>query len=342
MSTDGILLESAGQRLVVCDPRGRLAAAMTSAAGTTFAEAHPRTGLPDIVEHVETGRRGFSTAEMSPVTRGVWADDAGDTVVESVGGSGFTQHWSVDDDRLRIRTRWAPSPAESAAASLLRPRFDALRAQVLLHYPVLWWAVVKGMAPLHVSLLEVDGINVLMAGPGGVGKSSLVARELAAGASAVCDNLAASDGWTVHGVRESLRLPAEMASGAGGRRTTHGRREERWHGRVDSLRPDVVVVVSRGQAPSATVRPIAPEEARHALVAGTFGAGELRRFWSLAAMLSLGTRRGPAVAPVEAVAGTLTQRLPCFRLDLGARPGPPLRVLLADQLLQLGSEGVGR
>ena len=341
-NSDGVVLESAGQRLAVHDPRGSFAAAITAAAGMTYAEPQPGPGLPDIVEHFEPGRRGFPTDRMNPVTRGVWADDAGNTVVQSVGGSGFSQHWSAEADHLRVRTRWAPSAMESAASSLLRARFDALRAQVLLHYPVLWWASVKGMAPLHVSVLELDGINVLLAGPGGVGKSSLVARELSVGASAVCDNLAVSEGRTMYGVREALRVPREMTADAGGKRTTHGRREQRWHGRVASLRPDVVVAVSRGPRPRATVEAIAPEEARRALVAGTFGAGELRRFWSLAAMLSLGTRRGPAVAPVEEVARSLTDRLPCYRLDLGAHPGPPLRVLLAEQLLQLSREGVGR
>lgn len=337
-----LVVESAGQRLAVLDNTGSFRGAITAAAGLTAAEPRPRAGAPDITEHFEPGRSGFPRDGLSPVTRGVWADEAGNTLVESVGGSGFTQLWSTEAHHLRIRTRWAPSPMESAASSLLRARFDALRAQVLLHYPVLWWAAVKGMAPLHVSVLEVDGINVLLAGPGGVGKSSLVARELAAGSSAVCDNLAVSEGVTMYGVRESLRVPREAGAAPGGRRTTHGRREQRWHGRVGSMRPDMVVALSRGHTPRTTVAAIAPEEARHALVAGTFGAGELRRFWSLAAMLSLGTRRGPALPPVEAVAGRLTDRLPCYRLDLGAHPGPPLRALLADQLLQLHREGVGR
>ena len=335
-------LESAGQRLAVLDGVGPFRAAIAAAAGMTYAEPHPAPGPPDLTHHLEPGRGCFPTQGMSPVTRGVWADDSGTTVVDSVGGSGFTQLWSVEEDHLRIRTRWAPSRTEWAASSALRARFVALRAQVLLHYPVLWWAAVKGMAPLHVSVLELDGVTVLLAGPGGVGKSSLVARELVAGASAVCDNLAVSEGETVYGVREALRLPRESALAVGGRKTTHGRLEQRWHGRVSSLRPDVVVAVSRGTGPRSSVAAISADEARHALVAGTFGAGELRRFWSLAAMVSLGTRQGPAVAPVESVAARLTDRLPCYRLDLGAQAGPPLRVMLADQLLQLRREGVGR
>ena len=219
-----------------------------------------------------------------------------------------------------------------AARHALRTRFRALRGQVLLHHPVLWWAAVRGLAPLHVSVLEIDGTAVLLAGPGGVGKSSLVARELAAGGRAVCDNLAVSDGTTILGVAEPLKVPPEAGSPGDGPVAPHGRRERPWPERLPALRPQLVVVLRRGDAAFATVRPTTAAAACRELVAGTFTAGELRRFWPLAASLALATDRGPAVPPVETVAARLVQDLPCVEVRLGRVPGEPLRALLHDRL----------
>jgi hypothetical protein len=245
----------------------------------------------------------------------------------------------VEGQELHVRSRWTPSTVETVAAKALRARFDALRAQVLLHYPVLWWAAMRGMAPLHVSVVEIDGVGVLLAGPGGVGKSSLVARELARGASATCDNLAVSDGVTAFGLGEPLRLPPDAGEGvadgperASGARTTHGRRLQTWRGRVPSLRPDLVVVLRRGDQAAPSVQRVDEGTAARALVAGTFAAGELRRFWQLAAAVSLGTGVGPVLAPVEHVAATLTSLLPCVEVTLGRRPGPGLSELLGAEL----------
>ena len=41
------------------------------------------------------------------------------------------------------------------------------------------------------------------------------------------------------------------------------------------------------------IRPLSPDEAARALVAGTYMAGELRRFWPFAATLALATGIGP-------------------------------------------------
>jgi hypothetical protein len=46
-------------------------------------------------------------------------------------------------------------------------------------------------------------------------------------------------------------------------------------------------------------------------------AGELRRFWPVAALLAAGTGRGPAHPPVADVAAGLTAALPCWTLRLG-------------------------
>ncbi len=289
---------------------------------------------------LEGSRRHAEPGALRPVTRGVWSTPDGAVLLDSAGGSGFAQRWTVTPQGLEVRSRWAPSPAE-AAASRLRGRFRALRAQVLLHYPVMWWAGVLGLAPLHVSVLDLDGVVVLLAGPGGVGKSTLVARELAAGCRATCDNLAVSDGRAAFGLREPLRLPTEVgAAGGGGTRTTHGRREHRWSGHVPALTPDLVVVVRRGDGDRPRVRPVGPDEAARALVAGTLAAGELRRYWAIQAALGLATGLGPVLPTVVPVAERLTSALPCLEVELGRTPGAPLSVLLAAELGQIRRQGV--
>jgi hypothetical protein len=57
-------------------------------------------------------------------------------------------------------------------------------------------------------------------------------------------------------------------------------------------------------------------------------AGELRRYWPLAATLAAGTALGPPQPPVMEVALTYASRLPCFSLALGRTPGVRLSALL--------------
>lgn len=273
--------------------------------------------------------------DFRPVARGVWASQDG-ALFESVGGSGFTQVWSPcpppgpeateavgGSAYIRVSSRWAPSPAESAAAHLSPRRNRALRAQMLLHYPALWSALaVGGMAPLRVSVVEVEGVPVLLAGAGGVGKSSLVADALAHGARATCDNLGVTDGRTVHGLVEPIRLSAGTRSSVNGfsgegLRATHRGGEHAFKGRLPSMRPALVVVVRRDHGRT-WLRQIRSQRAARFLVAGTYAAGELRRFWPLAAHLAL-AGLGPAHPPLEQLADQLTGPLPCFELTLGQR-----------------------
>jgi hypothetical protein len=320
-------LTTAGTAVVVEDLTGRHAAALARAAAVDTARRAGATS-PDVRVVIERGHRPFDTHGMLTVTRGVRAA-AGTVVLDDVGGSGFTQRWELGEGRLEVRTRWTPSALERGA-TLARSRAAALSAQVLLHYPALWWAGTRGRVPLHVSVVEIDGVGVLLAGPGGVGKSTLVAEALAGGVRATCDNVAASDGDRAFGLREPLRLRVADGGPADGARTTHGRRELPWTRHVPSLLPELVVVVRRGDGPA--VRPLAPESARDALVAGTYAAGELRRFWPLTAVVGLATAVGPVHPRIEAVADGLTRRLPCLELELGRTPGVPLHTLLGPHL----------
>jgi len=163
----------------------------------------------------------------------------------------------------------------------------------------------------------------LLAAAGGIGRSTLLLQEMRAGAPATGDNLCVADGTWIWGVVEPMRV-----EGGPGRRMPFGRREAPLPAAPTPLEPDRVVVLSRGLAPGPVVRRCDPATAGRALVTGTYMAGELARFWPLAATLTAATGRGDPHPPVARVAATLTERLPCLEVLLGARPGARLTELL--------------
>jgi hypothetical protein len=272
--------------------------------------------------HVEADRRPFDTRGWRLLTRGAWEHD-GALVLSDVCTTGFDLRVTVAAGRPAFAYRWRPSARSRVAARALRSRFHLLARAALIQYPALWWAGAVGRAPLHASAVETEAGVLLVAAPSGVGRSTLLVRELGRGGRTTGDNVAVSDGETVWGLVEPVRV-----DGGGGRRMPHGRREMPLTGRAVSLRPAAVVVLERGDPDRSALVPCAPEAAARALVTSTYMAGELRRFWALAAELAAGTGRGPAHPPVADVAAGLTAALPCWTLRLG-RDGARLGELLA-------------
>lgn len=280
---------------------------------------------PTVRVLVEADTAAFDSAGLAPVTRGAYSDGSR-TVLHDAGGSGFDLRVDAGP-ALTVTARYRPGVAVRAANLALSRRFSLLAGQVLVHYPVLWRAGWRGRVPLHASVLRTAAGTPLLAGPGGVGKSTLLTRALADGAAATSDNLCAADADGCHGLAEPLRTDAAGATGAA---TSHGRVETALPGRVDRLVPDRVVVLQRG--PDTLIAPMAPGEAARALVAGTYAAGELRRYWAFAATLALATGRGPAHPPVGEVAAALTERLPCLRARVGDGARPSLSELCGHAL----------
>jgi len=58
-------------------------------------------------------------------------------------------------------------------------------------------------------------------------------------------------------------------------------------------------------------------------------AGELRRYWTFAALLALGTGAGPPHPQVAEVAAAFTQAVPCFEIELPTVEGVRISALLA-------------
>jgi hypothetical protein len=295
---------------------------LTSADGTT----------PDVRVTVERDSTAFDVTGWRVLTRDAWCRD-GQVVLRNACASGLDLRVTADEPTVELVARWRPAGTERAAAAVLRSRTRLLLRAVLLQYPALWRSQQRGRAPLHASVCGLAGANgraVLLAGPGGVGKSTLVHRELLGGATSTCDNVCVSDGKHAWGLVEPLRLPADVA--AKGRRMAYGRREAAWPRRTDRIVPDALVVLVRGARPGVTRCDRAL--AAHHLTAGTYMAGELRRYWAFAATLALGTGTGTGHPPIQDVAQQLSASLPCLRVSLGDRPGAPLSELLRDAMAE--------
>jgi hypothetical protein len=320
------LLHTAGERVELTCTVPWIADVLTEgAAGQLTADDGT---APDVRVTVERGSAAFDVTGWRILTRDAWCRP-GQVIVRDACSSGLDLRVTAGEQALHVVARWRPSGKGRAAAAVLRARSRLLLRAILLQYPALWWSQRRGRAPLHASVCGLGsaaGQTVLLAGPGGVGKTTLVQGELLKGATSTCDNLCVSDGRYAWGVVEPLRLPAEVHDGRG-RRMPYGRREAAWPQRADRLRPDRVVVLVRGSSPS--VAPCDPALAARYLVAGTYMAGELRRYWAFAATLALGTGVGGSHPPVQEIAGTLSTRLPCLQVTLGDRPGAPLRELLS-------------
>jgi hypothetical protein len=296
---------------------------------------------PDIRVTVENSVDAFDTHGWDVLTRSAWRRP-GQVLVRNACSSGLDLLVTAGGPSLEISARWRPPPAERAAAAVLRSRARLLIRAVLLQYPALWWGQQHGRAPLHASVCSVGTDHtrsILIAGPGGIGKSTMVNAELERGAVATSDNLCLSDGRKAWGLLEPRRVPAGEGGNTRGRRMPHDRREAPWQGRVDELVPGLVLVLRRGAAKVTSTARCDPDHAANCLVAGTYMAGELRRYWAFASTLALGTGVGAVHPRVEEVARTLTADLPCWELTLGERPVAPLDTFFMPALADDGVVG---
>jgi len=264
---------------------------------------------------VRTGRgRVPISSPGRPLGRGIWVD-RGVVRFRSACASGVDLSVRASDETVEVAADWQPTAKEAVLHGLLRHRARLLAADVVLHYPAMWRAGWRGRAPLHAAALVVRDRGVLVVGPSGVGKTTLARAEVAAGASLVSDNLVVCDGETVWGVLEPIR-----AEDGDGPRTTHGRRLVSVGQRPTRHTSVDLVLVLRRDGVRTSRRTLTPSEAAREIVASTYAAGELRRYWGFTAALAAGTGRGPAHPDVGRVAEQVCAGATCLELHLGDRP----------------------
>jgi hypothetical protein len=297
---------------------------LREACGSTLADDTGET--PDVDVVVSAEKESFGLVGWAPLTRGAFCR-GGDVVLTNACGSGFDLRVETRSrlgvQRIGVEARFRPPTRERIAAHALRSRFHLLTRAVLLQYPALWVAGLRGLVPLHAAAVSVGDAVPLLVGPGGVGRSTLLLQALADGGRACSDNLCTSDGWRAHGVVEPVRV-----EGLRGRRMPHGRAEGPLPNRVDALVPDRLVVLQLAGSGSTHTRTLSSAQVAQVLTAGTYMAGELRRYWAFAATLAMGTGIGLVHPPVQRIAEVFAQRLPAIQITLGSRPSPALAELL--------------
>jgi hypothetical protein len=325
-------LTTAGERVGVDCAVPRLLHLLATGTGGELAEAATATD-PAVHLEVQASSRPFGRDGSTLIGRGVRATPHSALIADAC-SSGFDLRVEPRGSMVQVTARYRPSPATRAANMLLASRFRLLATQTLVHYPALWWASLRGRVPLHVAVTSGPGGVTMIAGPGGVGKTTLLAAGLPRGEIATADNVCACDGHTAYGLAEPLRVPdtpgrAGRPGGPHGPAAPHGRTEVPLTGRVPALNPDRLVVLRRataGEEPG--IRPLPAAEAARELVAGTYMAGELRRFWPFAATLALATGLGPAHPDVCGVATALAARLPCLEIRVAGGSAAPIGELL--------------
>ncbi len=301
------LLPTAGERLAIRCPRGWIAERIIEGADECLIPGPPDS--PTVRVRVDPERKPFPVAGWTRLARDAWCHD-GHVVLRDVATSGFDLHAWQDGAVPDLTLRWRPPRRTHAAALVLRQRARMATCAVLLQYPALWAASTRGRAPLHAAALTAGHQGAaLLVGPSGVGKTTLVAEEIAAHGTAIGDNLAVGDGHSAWGLVEPMR-----SDQGNGRRQPHGRRTMHLPGRVPVLDPKVLVVLARGTG--YRVEPCAPDVAARALIASTYAAGELRRYWGVHALLALGTGVGPPHPQVSEMAVAFADRLRCLRVEL--------------------------
>jgi hypothetical protein len=313
------VLETAGERVLLDSEIPWVSELVAEASGGSLAAG--AAGQASLSVVVERSREPFSTARSRVLARGVFAG-GGDVVIENACSSGFDLQLRVGDTP-EFTARWRPSPRERAASKALRARFQLLARAVLMQYPALWAAGLRGRVPLHASGCITRGVRALVVAAGGVGRSTLLLRESSDGGANTGDNVAVGDGSTVWGLVEPWRV-----EGGEGRRMYHGRRELSVGGRIPSLEPACIIVLERGSGGANELAPCNAMDAARSLATATYMAGELLRYWGFAATLAAGTGSGPAHPPVADVAAAFAARLPCLAVRLGSDGAPGLSELL--------------
>ena len=311
------VLETAGERLLLESELRWVGELLAEGSAGQLAPALPREN-PSLYVVVERSQQPFPASRARLLARGVHADER-DVVRENACSSGFDLLLRRREDRAELTYRWRPPPRERVLARALRGRFHLLARAVLMQYPALWWAGLRGRVPLHASGWVCGGVRALVVAAGGVGRSTLLLRELAAGASMTGDNLAVADGTRLWGLVEPLRV-----AGGDGRRMYHGRREITAGKPLRSLEPECIVMLERAGGVGPALVPSDAVAAARLLATSTYMAGELRRYWGFAATLALATGSGSAHPPVADVAAAFASHLPCFLFGLGREDGPGL------------------
>jgi hypothetical protein len=214
--------------------------------------------------------------------------------------------------------------------ALRRRRFTTL-LYYLVYYPCFWWLERhEGLHPIHAAGVETNDEVVVLAGPSGVGKSTLAAALASLpGARLLSDTFLLQRGTSVLPVREPLLLDqwsrAWLEQASELLQPIHWRYcldRDGYHWpqeRLSSGGP-VSVVLFPHRAARPYVRRLSPLEAHGRISAGNFIVNDLRRYWAYAAVLEM-LDSSPLMHERENEILALTAVVPSYEVGLHAGLG---------------------
>lgn len=209
--------------------------------------------------------------------------------------------------------------------TLRRRRFTTL-IYYLTYYPVFWWLEHHGHGhPIHAGGVERPGGIVVLAGPSGVGKSTLVTG-LASDDNArmLSDTFLVHKGAAVRGVPEPLLLDQWSRNWLGAHASllqpvrhiySLHRDGFHWPDRLLASGGDARVLIFPQRAPSHYITPLAPSSAQGRIRAGDLIVNDVRRYWAYASILEL-LDPSPLVQAREQSLAALVSSVPAFEVGL--------------------------
>ena len=267
---------------------------LTAADGTT----------PDVRVTVERGSAAFDVTGWRVLTRGAWCRQ-GQVVISDACSSGLDLQVTAGEPSLDVVARWRPLAGNGPRRPCCAPGPGCCCGPSCCSTRRCGGAssAAGSAARLRLPTRPRRGSGAgrcCWPGPGGSASRRWCTASCSRGRVQPATTCASATGrtrgaWSSH----CGCPPGDGGQGAGcptaaGRRRGHdGRR----------LSPDRLVVL--GAVANQRRPPRSQPQAARSLVAGTYMAGELRRYWAFAATLALGTGLGASHPPVAAIAESL-------------------------------------
>lgn len=219
-------------------------------------------------------------------------------------------HFAWDGDRLRVHgdfyvylsrniyANWIKRGLRRRHLEQLRQRRFTTLLYYLLYYPCFWVLErTRDLHPIHAAGVEVQGTAVVLAGPSGVGKSTLVTG--LAGhprARLLSDTFLLHNGKTVYAVPEPLLLDQWSQRWLGNtavnlKRIAHryslSRNGFHWPTERSSGSGIASLLLFPHRSSAHYLRPLSPSSARGRLTASNLIVNDLRRYWAFASVIEL-------------------------------------------------------